>query len=997
MTRRQLLNSVSLALVFSVAGAARFAQAAAPVLQSGVSRLSHGATPFDVQLPLTGGSGIECRDVSGGMTIVLTFDKPVTAGAAAITAGAGAVSGAPTFAGNLMTVKLTGVTNSQSEVLTVSNVVSTGGTLASAAIPFRTLLGDVNASASVSASDVNIVSSRVGQAVNGATFRSDINHGGGIDAKDLNAVKQLVNGTVAGGATANTPPTVGTVPDQNASSGISTPAVGVLIGDAESDPATLALVATSDNQTLLPDANITLGGTGASRTVSVKPAAGQVGTCIVTLTVSDGLVTAATTFNVKVVQAPTLYLATLLPQGAALSQGTGSASLLVDADGSGATLRFSYSNLSSPKVSEHIHGPGAPGVSAGILFDIDTAAQTPGVVQPDGSYRWTFVPINNGTIQPSDILGYIQQGLTYLNIHSSNYPSGEIRGQFRLASGSQTFTPPAAPPSLPPGLPTANDAARFLTQASFGPTTQEISKVQASGFQAWIDDQASKPATSMYSTVYQRCTTSYASADALSGDRCVETAWKNMITAPDQLRQRVAFAYSELFVVSLADGNVGGQPAGVSIYWDMLASDAFGNFRQILQDVTLNASMGQYLNMRGNKKPVSPNFQPPNENYAREILQLFSVGLNQLQPDGTLKLDAGGLPIPTYDQTTIQNFAQVFTGWNLDSAHPVSIPTLKAPASTQPTTNPAATQPSIVIVKSYYNNPMLQSDNGAFHSTAQKTLLAYQVNGTPVNNVIPATSSQSVASANAELKVALDNIFNHPNVGPFVARRLIQRLVCSNPSPAYIYRVASVFNNDGTGVRGNMKAVITAILTDYEARSTTFLAAPGYGHLREPVLSLSAVIRAFHPTSTSGYFKLGRTDNSLDQSPLRSPTVFNFFEPDYVDPGPIAGAGLFSPELEIVSQATGVSYVNTIYSGITGSWPGGDVKIDLTTEAALVGNPTAFVAYLNNLLMGGTMDPAVQTRIINFLNGPGAKLDALSKAKAAVYLAASSAQYAAEK
>jgi uncharacterized protein (DUF1800 family) len=271
------------------------------------------------------------------------------------------------------------------------------------------------------------------------------------------------------------------------------------------------------------------------------------------------------------------------------------------------------------------------------------------------------------------------------------------------------------------------------------------------------------------------------------------------------------------------------------------------------------------------------------------------------------------------------------------------------------------------------------------------------VNGTPVNNVIAATSSQSVASANAELKFALDNIFNHPNVGPFVARRLIQRLVCSNPSPAYVYRVASIFNNDGTGVRGNMKAVITAILTDYEARSTTFLNAPGYGHLREPVLSLSAVIRAFHPTSHSGYFKLGRTDNSLNESPLRSPTVFNFFEPDYVDPGPIAAAGLFSPELEIVSQATAVSYVDTIYAGITGSWPGGDVKTDLTTEAGLVGNPTAFVAYLNNLLMGGTMDPAVQARIITFLNGPGAKLDALTKAKAAVILAASSAQYAAEK
>jgi uncharacterized protein (DUF1800 family) len=417
----------------------------------------------------------------------------------------------------------------------------------------------------------------------------------------------------------------------------------------------------------------------------------------------------------------------------------------------------------------------------------------------------------------------------------------------------------------------------------------------------------------------------------------------------------------------------------------MLADNAFVNFRTLLKDVTLHPIMGQYLNMRGNVKPqASNNFTAPNENYAREVLQLFSIGLNQLQPDGTLKLGPDGLPIPTYSQAVVEGFSHVFTGWNTD-ASAVVIPTLD-------------TTGAVVNVSTRYIKPMVVSATN--HSATAKLLL---------NNVTIPAASQTAATANAELDAALDNIFNHPNVGPFICRQLIQRLVTSNPSPAYVYRVARVFDGyrgsdaDGapSATRGDMQAVIRAILLDYEARTTDLLNNPGFGHAREPIIRATALIRAFHPTSVSGHFKIGKTDNEFEQTPYRAVTVFNFFEPTYVEPGELAGFGLVAPELQITNETTTMNTLNFFYSGIgpsTASFKG-DVKLDLTIEQGIASDSTALLNRLNLLLMQNRMPAPMYNRIKTFIDGMAnvTTTDRLNRAKAAVHLVTTSAQFATQK
>jgi hypothetical protein len=302
-------------------------------------------------------------------------------------------------------------------------------------------------------------------------------------------------------------------------------------------------------------------------------------------------------------------------------------------------------------------------------------------------------------------------------------------------------------------------------------------------------------------------------------------------------------------------------------------------------------------------------------------------------------------------------------------------------------------------VPTNYIKPMLV--NAANHSTTAKLLLN--------NATIPANASQTTATANAELDAALDNIFNHPNVGPFICRQLIQRLVTSNPSPAYVYRVAHVFDgyrgNDPDGSpsapRGDMQAVIRAILADYEARTTAVLDNPGFGHVREPLVRTTAVIRAFHPTSVSGLFKIGRTDSEFEQTPYRAITVFNFFEPGYVEPGELAAFGLGAPELQIFNETTAMNTLNLLYSGIGSSNPSfkGDVKLDLTTEQNIASDSTALLDRINLLLMQNRMPVPMYNRIKTFIDSlPNVTAtDRLNRAKAAVHLVATSTQYATQK
>jgi uncharacterized protein (DUF1800 family) len=921
MTYRKLALLPLLACVL-IAGQAL---AAAPAFKSAVSRRLHNGVAFDIPLPQGGAGGIECRMLSQGITLIVNFDQAVSGANAAVTAGTATVSGV-TASGNAITVALTNVGNAQALTVALTNVApAAGGTAGSATVNFRVLEGDCNGNGMVTVADVNMSKFYSGKAVDGSNFRCDLNCNGIMTVADVNLAKYDSGKSVAGGASQNTPPTIAAISAQATTTGTAA-TVPVTVGDAESDPATLDVKANSDNQTLLPNASITVGGSGANRTLTLTPASGQTGTANVTLTVSDGLAITTATFALTVNPSvgnggggtATLFIATMRPQSGAVSSGSGSAVLQLSADSTYATLRFSYSNMTSPKVSEHIHGPGDANTNAGILFDIDTT--TPAA---DGSYKWVFAP--TGGLSVSDQITAIRSGLTYINIHSAQYPSGEIRGQFIAAQGSQTFTPPPPPPTLSGGLPSQNDAVRFLRQASYGPNINDVNYVTANGFDAWLNNQFSLPASSMYQTL----TNWQNQGQAIYKDQMWSSWWYLANTSPDQLRQRVAFSLNELFVVSINSSDLDSKLFAMATYYDTLAKDAFGNYRQILNDMTLNPAMGLYLTMLGNKKANPAAGTLPNENYAREIMQLFSIGVQTLQPDGTLKLDANGLPIPTYLQADVMGLARVFTGWNWNQTGTITeypIPNGDLPMTLIP----------------------------ADHETGTKTFLG---------TTIPANQD-----GNVDLQQALDVIFNHPNVGPFVARQLIEKLVTSNPSPAYVYRVAQVFNNNGSGVRGDMKAVIRAVLTDYEARSSTMLTQQGFGKLNEPMLRVTQVMRAFNAYSSGAQhmWYLDITDDDLDQSAMHAPSVFNFYMPGFIQPGQLAAAGMVAPEFQITTETTTMTVQNFMRNGIYGGFKWGDIKCDYNAAGlyALASNPTALVDRVILLLCAGNMNATVRTNII---------------------------------
>jgi uncharacterized protein (DUF1800 family) len=639
----------------------------------------------------------------------------------------------------------------------------------------------------------------------------------------------------------------------------------------------------------------------------------------------------------------TLFLAQMAPQGSSLSLGAGSASLVLAPDGATAVLHYTYANLTGPIVAQHIHGPG--GI---ILFDIDTSI-------PDamGGRLWTLAPA--GQLSVADIRAALFAGQCYINLHTGLYPAGEIKGFFNVATGNSHFMPPPPPPALPPPPATPTDAARFLMQASYGPlVAADVSTLAADpqGFAPWLANQFSQPLVSHLAYV----DAARAAGESISSNQVMESLWKQAITGPDQLRQRVALALSEIMVVSDVNSSV--DPEGMARYLDVLEGDAFGNFRQLLQDVTLDPTMGVYLNMQGNDQGDPANGINPNENYAREINQLFSIGLYKLNPDGTLLLDATGLPIPTYNQDVVKGFAQVFTGWTFaggDHSDPNNF----------------------YYVNNNWRQPMeIWPEH---HSPGPKLLLD--------GVVLPANQTPE-----QDLAQALDLIFNHPNVGPFICRELIQRLVTSNPSPAYVYRCAQAFANDGQGVRGDLQAVVRAILLDYEARSTTFVAAPGYGHLREPMVRLGSLLRAIHATPPAdGKWRIWNLEDAsygLDQNPLRSPTVFNFFEPTYVLPGAVAQAGLVAPELKITNEETVFGATNfmsdVIYYGAAF-----DPYTIVPDYSSLVGLSNAdLLTYLNTVMTANQMSAQTLSALQTALADPSFSdpSDATTRVKNLIYL-----------
>jgi uncharacterized protein (DUF1800 family) len=628
-----------------------------------------------------------------------------------------------------------------------------------------------------------------------------------------------------------------------------------------------------------------------------------------------------------------LFLATLTPQTGATTGGSGSSTLILTQDQTAAVLRFSFSSLTGPISSQHIHASDGT-----ILFDVDTARR-----EADGSRVWRIQAA--GTFDKAAVLAALRGGECYLNLHTAAYPAGEIKGFFRPSNGSQTFTPPPAPPALPSGPPSAKDAARFLLQATYGPRPGEVEALQQKGFARWLDEQFAMPAASHLAAYDQAVAGGQEEAPGLVRGSFFQQA----VEGPDHLRQRVAFALSELFVVSDVDAEVRNNPEGLAGYFDLLSQHGFGNFRELLEAVTLSPTMGVYLDMARSSKSLPEFGLNPNENYAREILQLFSIGLYQLHPDGTLRLDAESQPVPTYDQEVVKAFARAFTGWTFGG---------------QDQSDPRRFFRSRRDARDY-RIPM--EPWAAFHDTGEKRLLD--------GAVLPAGQS-----AQADLEQALDGIFRHPNTGPFVCHFLIQRLVASNPSPAYVYRCGQAFTNsqwenNGAGVRGDLKAVLRAILLDYEARATVVAERPDAGHLREPAVRLVGLLRTIDAKPRNGRWRvLGRQDaqgQSTGQTPLRAPTVFNFFEPAYALPGEISQAGLVSPEFQIATETTIVGSANRHLALLNATGANGPLQVDLKPFLPPQ-TPTdeALLDRVNLLFFAGSMSSATRDTLRGALADP---------------------------
>jgi uncharacterized protein (DUF1800 family) len=522
---------------------------------------------------------------------------------------------------------------------------------------------------------------------------------------------------------------------------------------------------------------------------------------------------------------------------------------------------------------------------------------------------------------------------------------------------------PAAQPT------TAGDAVRFLEQSSFGPTEATIQEVMQKGPARALEEQLAKP-MSGYGTFFD------VDPDPRKGcpDNAMPTPeicyrenytvhplqrrfFANAVGGQDQLRQRVALALSQIVVIS---GTELETMHGIGYYQQLLMNYAFGNFRDILYEITLSPAMGEFLDMVNNPKPDPTRNIEPNENYARELLQLFSVGEFELNVDGSQRLDANGQPIPAYDQDTVENLARAFTGW--------TYPPRPGVANRFPN-------------RPHYLGRMVPF--AAQHDTAEKVLFG--------SRTIPAGQTPE-----KDLNDALDIIFNNANVGPFIGRQLIQHLVTSNPTPAYVARVTAAFNNNGAGVRGDVRAVLRAVLLDAEARGDV-KTATDYGKLREPALLVANVMRALNGT-TDGVYLLGQS-SSMGQSVFQPPSVFNFYPPNY----PVPGTTLDGPPFKLMLTGTILNRSNFVDRIVFGANVNPDstvtgatgTRINLQPFQSLAANPDQLLDRLNLILMHNTLSPQARQAILTAVNAYPAT-DTLGRVRQAVYLLATSAQYQVE-
>ena len=492
--------------------------------------------------------------------------------------------------------------------------------------------------------------------------------------------------------------------------------------------------------------------------------------------------------------------------------------------------------------------------------------------------------------------------------------------------------------------PTKAEASRFLAQATFGPSDAEITRLSGMTYGAWIDEQLAKPQT-LHRLYINQATADLASVgQQISATNFFDSWWSQALGSDDQLRQRAAFALSEVMVISFTDATLRNQTRGVASFYDELGGKAFGNFRDLLESVALHPMMGIYLSWLKNEKEDAKTGRVPDLNFAREITQLFAVGEYKLNVDGTNQIGSDGRPVPAYTAKDLEGLSQVFTGYSWYAGPQITDRTNRRfygqDASLERDWRPMQS----------YNNYTASTD---FHSISEKKFW-----GTTI-------AAQTKSDNEGDFKIAIDTVFNNPSVGPFIAKQLIQRMVTSNPTPAYVGRVATVFNDNGKGVRGDMTAVWKAILLDSEARTVS--TSPSYGKVREPVIRLANMLRAFNAKSTSTrYTGIGNTDDPatrLNQTPMFAPTVFNFFRPGYVPTSKaITDAGLVVPELQITHDVSVAGYMNYIRAWVQLD-KNRDIQHDYVAEMALAETPAALVERMNLLLFAGTMPDTLKTQL----------------------------------